>query len=583
MTVKSSISPKAPAAGVLMLCLVAGPLGAQTPGPAALPPQLQACLDSPATATPEAALALCQAALSAAADDSDRALSHFGIAHAARAAGRYDQAMAAADHAAGLLPAPETLGLQASLRLLVNRHDEALAIAEAGLGQFPRDTGLQRTRLLSLSALGRGGEVIPDLERLHRAQPEDHEVTVALVGALQGVGQTRRGDQILERAISRSPEAPDLRLVRAVIELPNRPAQAVGDLDVVIAQAPTPNAYALRGFARLATGDVEGARQDMAAIPDPATLNATALIYASSAAEALGDQAGALIFAEQLVASVSPADLPFSLTRRGDLRLAKGDRDLAKADFERAALLDPEEASAWAGLGALTLQTDPAEALVFYRRAHSLAPDDSGYEFGLAEALYWTGDYANAAAAFANLVKRFPDDAELHASLAASLRELDQVEAAETPSRRAVELAPDEPSYRAIHSEVLFILGDLEGALEQLDRLPADAHSANTRYMATFIHRVQENYEAALREADAGLALDPEDADLMEEKGGVYYMLDDPLSAREWLDKALTINSRRASTLYLRGMVRAELGDADGAAADQAAAIAIDPALARDP
>ena len=582
MIVKSSIPPKALAAGVLMLCLSAGALGAQTPAPEELPPQLKACRDSPAKAAPEATLALCQAALSAAVDDSDRALSHFGIAHAAMAAGSYDEAIAAADRAAGLLPARETLGLQAALRFRVDRHEEAIALAEAGLRQFPGEMGLRRTRLLSLSALGRSGEVIPDLERLHRDLPEDHEVTLILVIALDNAGEAGRRDQILDRAIARSPEASDLRLARAVFELPNRPAKALGDLNVAIAQAPTPNAYALRGFARLATGDVEGARGDMAAIPDPASLNNTALVYASAAAEALGDQAGALVFAEQLVASASPADLPFSLTRRGDLRLAKGDRGLAKADFERAALLDPEEASAWAGLGALTLQTDPAEALVFYRRAHSLAPDDSGYEFGFAEALYWTGDYANAADGFARLVKRFPDDAELHASLAASLRDLDQFEAAETPSRRAVELAPDEPSHRIIRGEVLFLLGDLEGALEQLDRLPADAHSSNTRYMATFIHRNQENYEAALREADAGLALDPEDTALMEEKGGVYYLLEDPLSAREWLDKALAINPRLGSALFLRGLVRADLGDADGAAADQAAAIAIDPALARD-
>lgn len=583
MTVKSSISPKALAAGVLLLCLLAGPLGAQTTAPQALSPQLQACLDSPAEAAPEAAIALCQAALSAAVDDGDRALSHFAIAHAAMAAGRYDQATAAADRAAGLLPAPETLGLQASLRFLVDHHDEAIAIAEAGLRQFPRDIGLQRTRLLSLSALGRGGEVLSDLERLHRVLPEDPEVTLALVVALHEAGKTRRGDQVLDRAITRNPEASGLRLARAVIGLPSHAAQAVGDLDVVIARTPTQNAYALRGFARLATGDAEGARKDMAVITDPAALDSVALIYASTTAETLGEQGRALVFAEQLVATASPADLPFSLTRRGDLRLVKGERDLAKADFERAALLDPEEASAWGGLGALALASDPAEALVFYRRAHSLAPDTSGYEFGLAEALYWTGDYANAAARFANLVKRFPDDAELHASLAASLRDLEQLEAAEPPSRRALELAPDAPSYLIIRGEVLFMLGDLKGALEQLDRLPADAHSANTRYMATFIHRNQENYEAALREADAGLALDPGNADLMEEKGGVYYMLDDPLSAREWLDKALTINPRLASTLYLRGMVRAELGDPEGAAADHAAAIAIDPTLADAP
>ncbi len=582
MTVKPSIPPKALATGALLLCLSTGPLAAQTPAPDEVPAPLQACLDSPPVSAPEATIALCQAALTAAADDGDRALSHFWIARAAMVAGNHDQALAAADRAADLLPSPETLDLQAALRLLVKRHAEAVTLAEAGLRQFPRDTGLSRTRLLGLSALGRGNEVIPDLERLHRDLPEDQEVTLTLVIALQEAGEARRGDQVLDRAITRSPEAPDLRLARAFRWLSTRPAQALGDLDVVIAKAPTENAYALRGFARLATGDREGARKDMAAVTDPTTLDGPALIYATFAAETLGDQAGALIFAEQLVATAIPRDLPASLARRGDLRLGQGERDLAKADFERAALLDPEEASAWGGLGALALQTDPAEALVFYRRAHSIAPDTSGYEFGLAEALYWTGDYASAAAGYASLLKRYPDDAELHASLAASLMELGSLDAAEPPSRRAVELAPDEPGYVRIRGQVLFLLGDLDGALEQLDRLPAAAQSPYTHYIAALIHRRQENYEAALRAADAGLALDPEDADLMEEKGGVYYLLDDPLSAQEWLDKALAINPRRAGALHVRGLVRAELGDAEGAAADLAAAIAIDPTLASD-
>ena len=74
----------------------------------------------------------------------------------------------------------------------------------------------------------------------------------------------------------------------------------------------------------------------------------------------------------------------------------------------------------------------------------------------------------------------------------------------------------------------------------------------------------------------------PDDPDLLEEKGTIYYMLDDPLSAREWLGKALAINPKAADALFLRGLARAELGDAAGAAADQAAAVALDPSLAEE-
>ena len=60
---------------------------------------------------------------------------------------------------------------------------------------------------------------------------------------------------------------------------------------------------------------------------------------------------------------------------------------------------------------------------------------------GLTEAQFWSGDYPGAEAGYASLLKRYPDDAEIHASLAATLIRLERVQDAERPSAQAVALA----------------------------------------------------------------------------------------------------------------------------------------------
>ena len=584
MTATSRSIASAVGAGAILASLWASPLSAQTSGTdGATPPQVQACLDSEPSSDPAASLALCREALPMAQTDEDRALVHLWMAFALVSTGQLDDAIAATDQAAALQPTTGVRNAQARTRLLAERFDEALGFAEAGLRNDPESIELRSTRAELFIAMGRGSDVIPDLERLHRERPDDIDLTVTLIDLLHDAGQPKKRDQILDRAIARAPDSADLRLARAALQMPTRPEATLRDLDRAIHEAPSGDAYALRAFARIAMDDLDGGRADLAAIPDPAALSFVALIYASFAAEAAGDLDSALVFAEHMVEATGARDLAASLARRGRLLFLLDDHARAKADLERAALLDPEEGDAWAGLAALALETDPAQAVLLYRRALDINPDDAAYAYGLAEALFWSGDYEGAEAGYASLVKRYPDDAEMHASWAATLVRLDRFEEAERPSARAVALAPDNPEYRLIRGEALYLLGEADGALEQMDRLAAaGADTAYSRYVATVIRRNKGDYEAALREADAGLVLAPDDADLMEEKGGVYYMLDDPLSAREWLDKALAINPNLAGALFVRGLVRGELGDAEGAAADQAAAIALEPSLAED-
>ena len=128
------------------------------------------------------------------------------------------------------------------------------------------------------------------------------------------------------------------------------------------------------------------------------------------------------------------------------------------------------------------------------------------------------------------------------------------------------------------------MVGDEAAALQVMDRLTAlKADTPYSRYIAALIHRRDGAFEAALREVEAGLTLAPDDPDLTAEKGIIYYTLDDPLSAKEWLDKALALNPQSADALFVRALTRGEMGDAEGAAADRAAALALDPSLTDEP
>jgi len=244
-------------------------------------------------------------------------------------------------------------------------------------------------------------------------------------------------------------------------------------------------------------------------------------------------------------------------------------------------VLEPQNARAWAGLGSVTLDSDPAQAAIFYERALAIAPTVAEFHAGLAEAATRDGDLATAETIYFDLIKAFPEDATLHAAMANVLVAQGHVKTARASTAEALRLAPGDPAHVLAHAEVLALLDEDDAALKLIDQLVAAGDdSASARYLAAILRRNRADYEAALREADAGLALAPDDPDLLEEKGAIYYMLDDPLSAKEWLEKVLAINPKAADALYLRGLVRAELGDAEGAAADKAAAVALDPSLA---
>jgi len=549
-----------------------------------LAPELQACLDA-SEMEAEAGLVICERALDAAENDLDRAGVHLKIANLWMARGDTSAAITAVDKVAELAPEGEALLFQGNIRYRAGLYDEALAMAEAGLARQPDDPDLARLRLLSLAAVGRHEDARPGLERLYRRDPSDLEIAAVLAGAYGVLGENRRMDRVLDAALEQAPDDLTLRYLRGAARVRDQDwAGAAEDLGVALAHVPDDGGLAIRAIARAYSGDREGALGDLSAIQDPGSLPTLSAIYAVRAASAVGDYAKALVFADAAVDGASAPDMANALVHRAEVRVLMERLPEARTDFEKAAVLEPQNARAWAGLGHVTLESDPAQAAIFYQRA--LAIDSTVPEFhaALAEAAALDGDYATAETIYFDLIKAFPEDATLHAAMANVLVAQGHVKTARASTAEALRLAPDDPANVLAHAEVLALLDEDVEALKLIDHLVATSgDSATARYLAAIIRRNQADYEAALREADAGLALEPDDPALLEEKGTIYYMLDDPLSAREWLEKALAINPQAADALFVRGLVRAELGDAEGAAADQAAAIALDPSLAKEP
>jgi len=83
----------------------------------------------------------------------------------------------------------------------------------------------------------------------------------------------------------------------------------------------------------------------------------------------------------------------------------------------------------------------------------------------------------------------------------------------------------------------------------------------------------------ALRDFNKVLRLTPNDPATLAQKADTYRQLGDLLLARDFYDAAIAADARNAATWQARGEVKGLLGDTAGAAADQAQARKLNPAL----
>jgi arylsulfatase A-like enzyme/Flp pilus assembly protein TadD len=174
---------------------------------------------------------------------------------------------------------------------------------------------------------------------------------------------------------------------------------------------------------------------------------------------------------------------------RAEIRLVLGDASGARADFEQAARLDPEDAFVQMGLMWIRLR-DPeapgalAAAAEHARRAFAYAPDDAFVRFRVGMLWREAGAYQAALESFRDAVRLRPDFALAQARLAVEYARIGRVEDA----RRHRALAGEWLHHPAVGSELAWALaaaGDPatgRAHLKELERRhPGDAHVARAR------------------------------------------------------------------------------------------------------
>jgi tetratricopeptide (TPR) repeat protein len=231
--------------------------------------------------------------------------------------------------------------------------------------------------------------------------------------------------------------------------------------------------------------------------------------------------------------------------------------DEARAEYQKAAELDPKMDAAYLNLGLTLLDTDPAAAIEPLRKASELKPDEArpklllgwAYErskqlpdaiaqfqaaekldgkdfeihFALARALLSANRAAEAEPEFRAALALKEDSAAAHLGLAQSLLAEKKLDAAEPELSAYLAEHPEDTQARVDHAAVLVDIGKYPEALAELDRAaaagPESVRALKLRSEADFELKKYDDAMPVLQKAEA---MDPKDPEIPARLGHLY-------------------------------------------------------------
>lgn len=279
----------------------------------------------------------------------------------------------------------------------------------------------------------------------------------------------------------------------------------------------TPDAALARARARLAAGDIDGARRACTPLVEngaPRHAAAAALLL-SACAERAGDRALARRHVDRAL-ELHPDD-PVALYARAEQDEHAGDAAAAIASLARAVALRPDFAAAHQRLGVLYGERDDASrAAAAFKTVVGLDPRNARAFNNLGNALRTLGRHDEALAAFERAVALRPDYELAIANVAVMLRDAGEIERAEAMLRADIARPRGKPPLRA---SLVMLAGLLRerGALDDAEPLyrraiaMAPAGSAGEWFNLGRLMAERDDHEDARRAYETSHALDPRD------------------------------------------------------------------------
>ena len=272
-----------------------------------------------------------------------------------------------------------------------------------------------------------------------------------------------------------------------------------------------------------------------------------------------------------------------ALDSRGRAHAAQRDFALALADYDRVLELSPNFAPAWIDRGnVLFAQKRYDEAIAGYSRLLALVPGDPvGALTARGDAYGAKLEFAKALADYDRAIALAPKDPAALLGRAILYNAQENYAAALADIAGALALQPDQPGALTVRGVVHANQNDFRDAMRDfaqvLDKNPADPEALNGRCYARA--RVLQALDGALADCNAALKESPDDAEILDSRGFVYFRMGKFDLAKADYDRAIAADPL-APTLYKRGILKNRTGE--GGKEDIAAALALDPRAGDD-
>jgi tetratricopeptide (TPR) repeat protein len=359
---------------------------------------------------------------------------------------------------------------------------EAIGHLEYVLADGRRDPGVELTLGRLDVTAGRYAKAIATLRNFLLEQPGYADAETLLAQAYDANGQTAEAIGVLEDAVTAQPDQVQLRSWLAQLyEKAGRWKDAAASWGELAKRNPRSTSYPLRQASALVnSGDLDAGRQQLDAITKASPSNIAAWYLLSQVERRAGDADAAEVAARH-IATVDASD-PRGPLALAEAQTARGDYAAAVATLEphvKAPSDDDISSGVYARMAgdlaaALQQSGDPDRAVQVLEQARQKAPDDTDVQFSLAAAYDRDAHQDRAEQIFRDLIAQDPTNADALNYLGYMLADHNQkLPEALGFIKRALAVAPDNPSYLDSLGWAYVKLSQLDQAREPLERAAA--------------------------------------------------------------------------------------------------------------